>query len=192
MKEKIFNDETKQTLTYFGPVLNTHTKLSKYTQKDKHKEQNDLLNNIDYVAIKDGILSEQQNFQNKVLKIIEKSKQNNSYEYLQVKCYGHVFFLCIHGDKILLIDSLDLDIRSILGYNYIDINCKDFFQKNDIIFKSLTMEQQTSGIGCPVFTVCNLIKVDKFFKENLDYFDKIFDTEIEEDGMKILPLFPLL
>ena len=47
MKEEIFNNEKKQTLTYFGSVLNTHTKLSKYTQKDKHKEQNDLLNNID-------------------------------------------------------------------------------------------------------------------------------------------------
>lgn len=193
-ERKIFNDETKQTLTYFGSVLNIHTKLSKYTQKDEHKEQNDLLNNIDYVAIKDGILSEQQNFQNKILKIIEKSKQNNSYKYLQVKCYGHVFFLCIHGDKILLIDSLDLEESENYSYRQIEFENNSFFQKNNIFFRRIGIDQQKSKIGCPVFTVRNLIKLDKFFKENPDYFDKIFETktEIEEDGMKILPLFPLL
>lgn len=104
------------------------------------------------------------------------------------------FFLCIHGDKILLIDSLDLEESECFSYRQIEYENKKFFQKNDIIFKSLTMEQQTSGIGCPVFTVHNLIKLDKVFKEKPDYFDKIFETktEIEKDGMKILPLFPLL
>lgn len=91
-KRKIFNNKNKQTLTYFGSTLNTYLKLKQYTE-EKHKDQSDLINNVDYVAIEYGISQEQKNFQNKLLGKIQKSKQSNSYEYLQVKCYGHVFFL---------------------------------------------------------------------------------------------------
>ena len=210
---KISNDESdeysklntvnEQLYEYFDLVNMILTKISQYSQKEKHKDQINLINNIDfwynkfYQIHKSEIKQEEvELLEDKILKAIEKSNTDNSCQYIIPTIQGveHTLPLCIYKNKIIIFDSMFKDTNELYKIYIKRYITDNFLKKNNISLKIFSLKNQTDYESCPIFTVRNLIKLDKFFKENPDYFDKIFETktEIEEDGMKILPLFPLL
>ena len=193
IKEDIYN--------YSNLINMILTKISQYSQKEKHRDQIDLIKNIDfwynkfYQIHKSKIKQEEvELLEEKILKAIEKSNTDNSCQYIIPTIQGveHTLPLFIHKNKIIIFDSMFKDTNELYKIYIKRYITDNFLKKYNIPLKIFSLKNQTDYKSCPVFTVRNLIKVDKFFKENPDYFDKIFDTEIEEDGMKILQLFPLL
>lgn len=190
-----------QLYEYLNLVNMILTKISQYSQKEKHKDQINLINNIDFwynkfhqIYKSDIVQEESKLLEEKILEAINTSNTDNSYQYiiLTIQEVEHTIPLCIHKNKIIIFDSMFKDTNELYKIYIKRYITDNFLKKYNIPLKIFSLKNQTDYKSCPVFTVRNLIKVDKFFKENPDYFDKIFDTEIEEDGMKILQLFPLL
>lgn len=148
--------------------------IQDYSEKDNHKKQSDLPERCFSLDVNlDNLVNENELIIDTIQQAQKKSIKTKKPSFIVINTPTHSFCLSVFNDKVYIIDSF---------YSYggkLEATLNDIKQQNklNIKIKNININQQSDFVSCPYFTGFNITRFDKWFNENPENFDKLFNEE---------------